>query len=568
MVQNMKKKIALLFLSSLFIYAAELPLQFFGNKHVDDSQLYGALNLHKPSFYEFYKKEATLDTKTLKLALETIKSFYKTKGFYHATIKSKESKDKIVLYIQEKRPVRVELFSVISKFDLSSLIPFKKGVIFQTDKFIQSKKDIKRFYKNRGYCKVSLYAKAWIDIKKDKAYLAYEVKENRPCHFRGIKINAPKNIDAKIIKSLLYFKKGDIYSLEKIKQSYKSLYANEGIANVIIKTDMQNGFDVNTTIDISQTKKPIRFQTGGGINSDEGLEFSLGVKNSNFFGDLKTIGISAKYLQLKQSILIDFNMPLEQKKIFGTSLEYSDEEFLGFRQKMLLARLFLKHRGTNMAFQESLLFDYSSIRDSEDLVAYPQGDFFLVSPKISWVYDNRDDILDPTKGYFVRAELMGSIKSSFSDATYYKYSLEAAYILPLLPSVVALKANYDSLHVSDGSLPASYRFYAGGMKSNRAYNYQKLGYRSASGEPIGLNSVLGLVAEYRFKIYGDIRGVLFSDNTLIGLGDTPDFSKIYSTLGFGFRYKTPIGPLALDFGFDTKRPMKQYAVHFRIGELF
>jgi len=564
----MKKKIALLFLSSLFMYATELPLQFFGNVHVDDSQLYGALNLHKPSFYEFYKKEPTLDTKALKLAIETIKSFYKTKGFYHAAIKSKKSKSKIVLYIQEKRPVRVELFTVISKFDLSSLIPFKKGVIFQSDKFIQSKREIKRFYKNRGYCQVNLYAKAWIDIKRDKAYLAYEAKENKPCHFEGIKINAPKSIDAKIIKSLLYFKKGDIYSLEKIKQSYKSLYANEGIANVVIKTDIQDGFDVNAIIDISQTQKPIRFQVGGGINSDEGPELSLGVKNSNFLGNLKTIGISTKYLQLKQSALIDFNMPLEQKKIFGASLEYSNEEFLGFKQQMLLETLFLKHRKADMAFQESLLFDYSSIRDSDDLAAYPQGDFFLISPKISWVYDTRDDMLDPTKGYFIRAELMGSVRSSFSDATYYKYSLEAAYILPLLPSIVALKINYNSLHVSDGSLPASYRFYAGGMKSNRAYNYRKLGYKSISGEPIGLNCVLGSTLEYRFKISKDIRGVLFSDNTLIGLNDTPDFSKIYSTLGFGFRYKTPIGPLALDFGFDTKRPTKQYAIHFRIGELF
>ena len=568
MVWIMLKKIVLLCLLNFFAYAQDLPVSFVDNHAIGSDELYSALDLHRPYFYEFWKKPPTIDTKTTNLVINRLKNFYKSKGFYHSFITVKQSDKMIEFHIKEKKPIIVSTISVLSKFDLSSYIPFEKGVRFQSDLFEKSKKDIKIFYKNRGFCKVNLDAKAWIDIEKNRAYLAYDVRQNPLCHFGDIKIVKPKDIDEKIIKSLLYFKKGDLYSLKKLKESYKSFYAHSGISSVMIKSDMQQGFDIDTTVKVDETKKPIRFQVGGGVNSDKGLELALGVKNRNFYGNLKTVGFSIKYTPLKDSLSVDMSMPLQKRRTVGGMSEYSDEKFLGYKERKFLSTIYIKQRRVRTILQGAMLFDYSRISDSDDLLTYSQGDFFIVSPKISWIYDSRDDPLEPTSGYLLRAEVMGSLKSVVSDASYYKYNLEAAYILPFLPSVMAFKVDYGSIHVEDGSLPASYRFYAGGMSSNRAYSYRKLGPTNAYGDPLGLNSVLNFTAEYRFGIYGDIGGILFSDDTYIGIKDSPDFSKLYSSFGFGIRYKTPIGPIALDFGFDTKEPMKQYAFHFRIGELF
>ncbi len=564
----MNKKIALFFLLTIFLYAQILPVHFVGNKYVNQDELYEAVDLYKPYFYEFWKKKPKLDEKTLPLVKERIVNFYKSRGFYHTVVIKKIDKNGITLNIKEGKPIIIWSITVLSKFDLSPYVTFKKGDIFSAKEFEKSKKEIKKFYEKKGYCKVDLNAKAWIDIEKNRAYLAYDIKRNGLCRFGKTKIKPTKNIDKKIIKSLLYFKENDPYSLDKVSNSYKNFYAHEGIASAIIKTDIQNSDYVNVSVSVSQTNKPIRFQIGAGINSDEGLEVGFGIKNRNFLGNLKTISFNTKYTQLKQSASINFDMPLLNRKSFGTGLEYSNEEFLGFSEQKLLETLFLKHRNSKSILQESLIFDFSKIYDSSDLEAYPEGDFFLLSPKISWIYDTRDDMLEPTKGYFVRAEMMGSIKSFISDATYYKYNLEGGYIIPVLPYIVALKVNYGSLHRAEGTIPASYRFYAGGMNSNRAYTYRKLGPENSSGDPLGLNSILEFTAEYRFPIYGDFRGVLFSDNTYIGQSDTPDFNKCYNSAGVGLRYKTPIGPIALDFGFDISSPSKQYAFHFRIGELF
>ncbi|MFK5882004.1 MAG: BamA/TamA family outer membrane protein [Sulfurospirillum sp.] len=564
----MKRKIILFFVLVLFSYAEVLPIRFSGNRMIDTRELYTALDLYKPYFYEFWKKEPMLEAETLPLAKDRLKNFYKSKGFYHTIVTDKVDREDIKIVIKEGKPILIQSISILSKFDLSSYIHFKKGEIFSAKEFEESKKNIKRFYKKKGYCKVNLDAKAWIDIEKNIAYLAYDIKRNSLCRFGDIKIETPGDIDGKIVKSLLYFKKNDLYSLDKINDTYKNFYAHEGIASVIIKTDIQNSDVVDTDINITEAGKPIRFQIGAGINSDEGLEATLGIKNRNFMGNLKTLGFSTKYTGLKQSASVNFDMPLVDKNSFGAGLKFSNEKFLGFKEQKFLETLFLKHRNSQIILQSSLIFDFSKIYGSDDLQVYPNGNFFFSSPKFSAIYDTRDDILEPTKGYFIKAEVMGSLKSFFSNASYYKYSLEGGYIIPVLPYIIALRVNFGSLHTMSGDLPASYRFYAGGMNSNRAYAYRKLGPKNPSGDPLGLNSVLEITAEYRFPIYGDFRGVLFSDNSYIGQSDMPDFTKGYNTLGFGLRYKTPIGPIAFDLGFDTANPSKQYAFHFRIGELF
>jgi translocation and assembly module TamA len=261
-------------------------------------------------------------------------------------------------------------------------------------------------------------------------------------------------------------------------------------------------------------------------------------------------------------------MPLLNKNFTGIEVGYENEEFETFREDRVLADLFLKQKFLPYTFKESLLFDRSRTYDSDDEAFFPKSSLFIVSPQLELSYDTRDKILEATSGYFVNAEISGSLKSALSDASYYKFKANGGYILPINDSILGLRATFGTLGVSDGYIPASYRFFAGGMYSNRAYGYRKLGPTDVKNDPLGSDSVLEATAEIRFDIYGNLRGVLFSDNTYLGNGSIPSYDNGYYSVGFGLRYKTPIGPIAIDFGFDTADPTKQYAFHFHIGELF
>lgn len=564
----MRRTAVFIVLFTALLYADLMPVLFQGNTQISERALYEALNLHKPYLYEFWKREPVANPQTLALLSGTIKNFYRAQGFFHTTVTHTADEEEITFFIQEGLPIRIADITVISELDIAHLLPYAKGDIFNAVKFDESKKAIELLYADRGYCNTQVEAKAWVDIQTDSAYLAYDVTPNSLCYFGPVSIEPSEQIDARIIRSLLYIQEGAPFSPRDIRRSYQSLYGHEGIGKALIDTDTHKSTLSPVKVTVAENERPIRFQAGVGASSDEGAMFSLGVKHRNLFGNLKTLGISTRITEIKKTIKSNFDMPLENRNAAGAEIGLENERFLGFKEEHFFGSIYLKQREIPHLFQESLLFDHTITYDSEDLILFPEGKLFVLSPKLQWDYDTRDNRLDPTQGYFLRSELMGSLASDISDASYYKYMLSGGYIAPHATSILALKADFGSLRLYDGDIPASYRFYTGGMHSNRAYGYRELGPTNDQGDPLGSDAVAELTAEYRFPLSGNFRGVVFNDNTFIGNSYYPDYDQGYYSAGFGLRYSTPVGPIAIDFGFDLKDPAEQYAVHFHIGELF
>lgn len=564
----LKIKILILFLASL-LFAQSMPLAFTGNKSFSQQELYEALDIEIPSFYEFWEDAPKIEAKNSKEFVATIKEFYKFKGFFQTSVSSSVNNNQVTIEIIENEPIVISDITVVSKLDIKNQIPFKVGNIFDSEKFTQSKKDIEILYGNNHYCKIDSNSKAWIDTQTNKAYIAYDITPNEKCVIGQINIISSSTIEPKFIKSLLYFEEGTLFSSQLIKNSYDSLYANGGISKAIISTHIdENSNKVDITVKITQNEQPTRLETGLGYSSDNGPLFSAGIKNKNIFGNLKTVGISTALTQNKQTIETEFTRPLSRQNSVGADGGYENEKFQGYSESRIFANIFLSQRKIPHRFTQSIIFDSSNTYDSSDLQLFPEGEILLISPKLGWQYDTRDNILSPKKGYFLSSDIMGSALSSLSDASYYKLNLQGGYILPLGDSILAFQAIFGSLNVYKGEVPASYRFYAGGVNSNRAYSFQTLGPKNSDGDAIGFSSILETTIEYRFPIYQNFRGVVFNDNTFAGDNTTPNFDDNYHSVGFGIRYTTPIGPLALDIGFDVDEPKKNYSLQFRIGEVF
>lgn len=564
----MKKKLLIFVLFSTLLFCDGLLLLFDGNKKVSSRELYDSIGLYEPYFYEFYIKEPSIQEKETTLIIQALKDYYKSKGFYHTSITHTKDKKYIKLEIEENSPIIVDGISFVSKFDIAKEIGVSKGDIFDAKKFTQSKENIKLLYAQKSFCNIELDAKAYIDIETNKAFLSYEVIPNKECYIKSIDIYPVKNIDSKIIDSFLHIKKDELLDTNKIIKSYESLYSCEGISKAIIETEPDKNSSVDIKVRVYENEKPIRFQTGLGLSSDEGAMFLLGVKHRNFLGNLKTLGLETRVTSLKQTIKTNFDMPLEYRNFTGFEVGYDNEKFIGFKEDRVYGNLYLMQKALPHTFRESIVFDNSRTYDSDDEALFPKSSLFVISPKLEWSFDTRDKILDPRSGYFINTQMMGSLKSDISDATYYKLKADGGYLFSYKESVLALKTTFGTIGIDEGYIPSSYRFFAGGMYSNRAYGYRKLGPTNDNNDPIGSDSILEATAEVRFDIYNDFRGVVFSDNTFLGNGSIPDYDNGYYSAGVGLRYKTPIGPLAIDFGFDIADPSEHYAIHFHIGELF
>ncbi len=116
-------------------------------------------------------------------------------------------------------------------------------------------------------------------------------------------------------------------------------------------------------------------------------------------------------------------------------------------------------------------------------------------------------------------------------------------------------------------IPLAERFFAGGATSNRAFPDNQAGPRDLeTGFPLGGNALLMHSTELRFPLIGDnIGGVLFHDmgNVYSDVRDISfrfrqhnmqDFDYMVQGIGFGIRYRTPIGPIRVDFSFSPNSP--------------
>ncbi|HXY13752.1 MAG TPA: POTRA domain-containing protein [Terriglobales bacterium] len=237
-------------------------------------------------------------------------------------------------------------------------------------------------------------------------------------------------------------------------------------------------------------------------------------------------------------------------------------------------------------------------------------------PGLSYIRNTRDNDLDPTKGMYI-AGTTGVAYSRFGsqtdfsrlliqNATYHAFGknrpqdkkfvfarrttvgVENAFgntsILPpgqACPGVT--QTNCANLTV----IPLAERFLSGGGNSHRGFGLNQAGPRDpVTGFPLGgsalfLNNVELRLPPLRlpyaqdnmsFALFWDA-GNVFNDgremlnnllrwsqkNPSVCLQDSPavkqcDFSYISHALGLGVRYKTPIGPVRFDFGYNLNPP--------------
>jgi outer membrane protein insertion porin family len=221
--------------------------------------------------------------------------------------------------------------------------------------------------------------------------------------------------------------------------------------------------------------------------------------------------------------------------------------------------------------------------------------------------DTRDDLLDPTKGLVVGldgdvavralASQVGFIKGYGELFGYHQVSARRRVVLAGGVRIgLARGFERDAARLSDSGsvvagadgapiidvvtdLPASERFFTGGDTSVRGFARDSLGDAGTldpNGFPTGGHALAVLNAELRAPLWRDLGGVVFLDagNVFRRVADV-DVGALRASAGFGFRYKSPVGPVRVDFGFrlgsrrgvpDQSEP--SYAIHFSIGQAF
>ena len=216
------------------------------------------------------------------------------------------------------------------------------------------------------------------------------------------------------------------------------------------------------------------------------------------------------------------------------------------------------------SFQRTRLFDQRYTPDAPPPLVdrlFPEVRISKVSGSL--IRDKRNDQLDPSSGTLIIVDGEIAARALGSEVGFVQTYLQSFYYrqLPAPRRVVlALGARLGAAHGFAGELtggdilPASERFFAGGDTTVRGFTLDRLGNEdtiTAAGFPTGGNSVVVLNSELRIALIGPLQATTFVDagNVFLRASDL-DFTDLRPSAGFGVMYKSPVGPIRVDLGFN------------------
>ncbi len=206
----------------------------------------------------------------------------------------------------------------------------------------------------------------------------------------------------------------------------------------------------------------------------------------------------------------------------------------------------------------------------------------------SIIQDRRDNAFEPHSGMYnsvdigIASSALGSQRNFarflLRNATYTRIGKNVVFARQIVFGAI-LPFDVPAGVTQAEAVPLPERFYGGGDISLRAFPENQAGPRDTgspvgpggmesepTGFPLGGDAVLINNLELRFPLIGqNISGVLFHDagNIYASLGDVSfryhqnnpeDFSYMVQAVGFGIRYKTPVGPLRVDIAYGLNPP--------------
>lgn len=475
----------------------------------------------------------------------------------------------------------------ISTGDLKKLITVTPGTVLNTSVVSKNIADINAAYGNKGYM-MSRVSEVSMD---DKGILHLGISE---AHIEDIQLRGNNKTKNKVIMRELRFKKGDIFNKETASRSIQRVY-NTGYfedVNVRLLQGKKNSNDIIVEIDVVEQKTGT-VTIGAGYSDSDGLVGILGLSETNLRGTGDKVSINWEFgghTDTTRNYIFSYTHPYlnDAGDSIGFSLFDRESEYDDYDEKgNSVAEYDKRTKGFNVTYgrarseyitdyltlgtKDTKYTDYSSGLDYRNLdklslggnprdeyTGYMNNNFGRTN-SLTWdhVFDNRDNVYDPTKGKRLAFSGTWAGHGIGGDFDYFKFTVEnRLYYKVGRAHVIAVRLMGG---IATGDMPFGDMFTLGGADNLRGYEDDE--FRG--------NKMYQATVEYRYPIAKKIQGVIFGDlgNAWGGTEHIPWYNsdnKIHYSGGLGFRITTPIGPVRLDYAVGSNGGK----FHFSFGGKF
>jgi len=311
---------------------------------------------------------------------------------------------------------------------------------------------------------------------------------------------------------------------------------------------------------------------------------SLDLARNNLWGLGHSVSVRTRVSTLDRRGVLSYNWPRFRNRdhlsLSFTALFQDSRDVRTFSSKREEASVQLSQR---LSKASTVFYRYTYRRVSVDQATLKITPFLipLLSQPVrvgivsfGWILDRRDDPVEPHKGIYNTVDL-GLAEGAFgSQRNFVRFLVRNATYHPIGKKLVLARStevgDIHAFHYAGNPLdaiPLAERFFGGGGSSHRGFPENQAGPRDATtGFPLGGTALLFNQTELRFPLIGDnVGGVIFHDmgNIYSSLSnfslrqrqrDQQDFDYMEHAVGFGIRYRTPVGPLRVDLAYSINGP--------------
>ena len=463
------------------------------------------------------------------------------------------------------------------------------GETYSTSQVRQDIDRISTYYKDQGYANVNVNLGTRRDAENRELGLVYDIQQGQPVYIGRITISGNQTTRDEVIRRELRIHESDLYHGTGIRIS-QARVQRLGFFETVEINEITTASQEIMNLEVQVVERPTgQFQVGAGFSSVESFIATATISQNNLFGRGQSLSLQASISAIRTIFSLGFSEPY----LFGTRWQFGFEIF---NRELLFTDFTRRSLGFSLTggypitddITASLTYQLENVEveaggrtgrtDRQISNIFQGGLTSSVRGSLSW--DTRNNRLFPSYGFLQTASLEVAEDFLGSENEFLRVRGISRWYYELFTGVV-LKFNaalgWVATTNSERPVPIFERFFLGGPNSVRGFERATLSptepvaadpndpASSLVGFPVGGNKELLFNLEVEFPIITaiGIRGVLFMDAGNAFGNNQPytldldvfhpnatDYNDVLRTsVGFGFRWFSPIGPLRFEWGF-------------------
>jgi translocation and assembly module TamA len=357
---------------------------------------------------------------------------------------------------------------------------------------------------------------------------------------------------------------GDYYSPDELLAFQQKLIDADYFATVMVQPDLSNKSSVDVPIDVQLAPAKRSVYTAGVYMSTDtgpGVRVGLNRRWLNHRGHKADVNID--YAQRLSAIATGYHIPLagpnERSYNFGATYRDENTTTSVSRTERIAANETRRWHNFTRTLGMQFVSGNFEIADEQrySTLLFAEG---TLSRK------QADDFFFPRRGYSMTFGTRFAPEGLLGDTSFSQVTADGRWIHSAgRRQRVLLRASLGLMAVDDfNQLPPELRFFAGGDRSVRGFDYQELGATNADGQVIGGQYLTVASAEferYFLRNWGAAVFVDAGDAFLSGSSLTANVGA-----GVGIRWRSPVGIVRLDIAKPVVSDLAdQFRFHITIG---